>query len=236
MNLLPSFNIAYNLISQDITHEKTIQLLKNGNDIEKQYAALILNDIKSQKEAEILIGNLTGCDGKIREATAYKILDLLVNNNELCHIFSQLNPKIFADATIDINANICRCIVESCKFLNQDITFSQKYTNFILNILNEAFNEIDKFNFRDKKYVVNKQLFKLYWSLETLKNFYPYINNIELSNIIEKSMKIKEYTIREKAVQLIIILNEQKKYENLINNDTNYYVQKSLVSIQDCCF
>ena len=230
-DLLPSFNIAYNLIFQEISHDKIIQLLESGNDIEKQYAAIMLENINSCEEAEILLKNLTGCDGKIREATAYKILDLLINNYELCHIFSQLNPKIFADATIDINANICRCVVESCKFLNKDITFSQKYTNFILNIIDEAFREIDKFNFRDKKYVINKQLFKLYWCLETLKNFYNFSNKSQLSKIIEKSLKIEEYTIREKAVQLIVILNEQKQYAKQINNDSNYYVHQSFVLV-----
>ena len=41
--------------------------------------------------------------------------------------------------------------------------------NEILKFINDSFKELDKFIFRDKKYVINKQLFKLYWSLEALK-------------------------------------------------------------------
>ena len=79
--------------------------------------------------------------------------------------------EVFANASIDINANICRLVIDSVAILKKDSEFSEKYLNKILMFIKEAFIEIDKFIFRDKKYVINKQLFKLYWCLEALKLF-----------------------------------------------------------------
>ena len=83
------------------------------------------------------------------------------------------------------------------------------------------------FNFRDEKYTINKQLFKLYWCLETLKLFVNIIDINVLYSIIERASKEREYTIREKTAQLIKIANN-KIFDSIkkeLMNDDNYYVK-----------
>ena len=138
----------------------------------------------------------------------------------------QLSPKTFADATIDINANICRLIVDSVIYFNKKSLFISDYVNFLVKYTTEALNELDKFIFRDKKYVINKQLFKLYWCLESLKNFYEQVEESTLKNILERSIAQNEYTVREKAAQIIQKSNKYKELKSKLLNDENYYVKQ----------
>ena len=127
-------------------------MLKNGNIPEKQIAAMKLSKIQSAEEAKFLLNNLTGCDGKIREAVALKINQLINQDENLIPLFTQQENSPFADATIDINGNICRLIIDSVSILKQDEDFAKKYLEQILAFINETFQELDKFIFRDKKY------------------------------------------------------------------------------------
>lgn len=231
LNLNNNINEAYyeacNLTDKTFTHDELISMLKNGSVPQKQYAALSLNYIKDINEGEILIGNLTGCDGKIREAVALKINQLLIADSHSISPYIYPHPEIIADATIDINANICRLVIDSVSMLKQDKDFSEKYLNKILNFIDETFKEIDKFIYRDKKYVINKQLFKLYWCLESLKLFVNDINPDELLRISERAIQEKEYTIREKVAE-ILVLTDNKIFEPLLSKlkqDENYYVR-----------
>ena len=99
-----NFNKALTLCSESYTKEQLLCFLKDGNLPEKQFAALEINSIDSQEEADILMSNLTGCDGKIREAVALKIFQLMQGNPESREFFAKLPAKTYADATIDINA------------------------------------------------------------------------------------------------------------------------------------
>ena len=153
-----NFQEACEMSEREFSHEELIQLLENGNIPQKQIAALKLNCIFNQEEADILINNLTGCDGKIREAVALKINNLLRSDKDLSLYFYP-HSEIFADATIDINANICRLVVDSVDILKADYNFTKIYLDKILVFIEEAFKELDSFIFRDKKYVINKQLF-----------------------------------------------------------------------------
>ena len=89
------FKLACELTQRAFSHEELIEMLQNGNIQEKQLAALNLDCINDNKEGKILVSNLTGCDGKIREAVALKINQLLIANPDIysyiCH------AKIFAD-------------------------------------------------------------------------------------------------------------------------------------------
>lgn len=220
-----NFEEAYNICSKNYTHEELNYMLQNGNILQKQYAALIYDSINNLNDANILLSNLTGCDGKIREAAAFKIYKLISENNKVLKIFEQTNPEIFAKATIDINANICRLVVNTTSLLKNNSNFSQKYTKFIQKYIFEAFEELDKFIFRDKKYVINKQLFKLYWCLETLQNFYIFLPKEQLKEILSKASNIKEYTIREQTAKIINISNLFPEIKNTLIDDENYYVK-----------
>ena len=79
--------------------------------------------------------------------------------------------------------------------------------------------------FRDKKYIKNKQYFKLYWSLETLKNFYKFADENLLQDILSRSAKEEEYTVREKAAQIILLSDKFSSLQEILINDSNYYVR-----------
>ena len=221
-----NFQLACNLSEQDFTHSEIIEMLKNGNIPEKQIAALKLEKIENLEDAKILISNLTGCDGKIREAVALKISNLLNAAPSLSKFF--FYPEIFADATIDINGNICRLVLNSIKILKSDKNFTEKYLSKILKFIDEAYKELDNFIFRDKKYVINKQLFKLYWCLEALKLFVEEIDKEKLLYILERASKEKEYTIREKVAQILVFCDDKRfeQLKKLLEADENYYVRE----------
>ena len=220
-----NFELACEMSEKNFSQEELLDLLKNGNIPEKQIAALKLNDINNKQEGELLINNLTGCDGKIREAVALKINQILYKNSNSIEYF--LFPEIFADATIDINANICRLVIDSVKILKNNKNFSEVYIAKLLNFINNTFIELDKFIFRDKKYVINKQLFKLYWCLEALKLFINDIKREELELILNRSAQETEYTIREKVAQILILTSDKEftELKNTLKNDENYYVR-----------
>ena len=76
------------------------------------------------------------------------------------------------------------------------------------------------------KYVINKQLFKLYWCLETLKNFHSFVPNDILIPILQKCAAQKEYTIREKTAQIAILSPQFEIIKQQLANDSNYYVRE----------
>ena len=112
----------------------------------------------------------------------------------------------------------------------QNLVFLEKYKTKILQFIAEAFEELDNFIYRDKKYVINKQLFKLYWCLEALKLFADSIEPELLYSILKRASIEREYTIREKVAQILVLLKDER-YANLkqtLANDENYYVRIAL--------
>lgn len=218
-----NFELAYALSGRDFTHKELISFLKNGNIPEKQIAALKIEYIDCKEDAEALINNLTGCDGKIREAVAQKLNHIICSNKDSRKLF--MFPDILADATIDINSNICRLVVDSAKILGEDAEFAAAYIERIITFIHDALDELDKFIFRDKKYVINKQLFKLYWCLETLQNFYNFTDENTLYNILLKCAAQNEYTIREKTAQILFISGKFSDLAEKLCKDENYYVR-----------
>ena len=224
-----NFEQALEMSERDFSHEELIALLKNGNIPQKQISALRLDFINSFEEAQVLVDNLTGCDGKIREAVALRINRFLLENTETKIYFTQ--AETFANATIDINANICRLVVDSIAILKSSKDFSEVYISKILMFIGEAFAELDNFIFRDKKYVINKQLFKLYWCLEALKLFVTDLSVEDMLPILKRASQEKEYTIREKVAQILVqidsdLVDELKKQ---LKNDENYYVRNTFL-------
>jgi hypothetical protein len=214
--------------NKEFTLKELVSLLQDGNIPQKQIAALNFDYVKTTDDAKILLSNLTGCDGKIREAVALRINQILNTSEETITIFSPIAAEKIADASIDINANICRLAVDSAIILKQDKIFAQKYVSKILVFTNQALAELDKFIFRDKKYVINKQLFKLYWCLEGIKYFQEFIDEKELEKILTICSEQKEYTIREKAAQIVATSNKFPYLENKFVNDVNYYVREAI--------
>ena len=226
-NLDTNFEQACKLCETSFSHEELLNMLISGNIPQKQIAALYFDDIKNENDVEILISNLTGCDGKIREAVAMRINYFINKKNETKKFFAQEKyASAFANATIDINGNISRYIIDTVKGLKFNNDFAKLYTNYILEITQSALDELDKFIFRDKKYLINKQLFKLYWCLETLNNFQEFVNHSLLEHILNKCSDVKEYTIREKTAQIVISSGKFPALAKKLKNDENYYVRR----------
>ncbi len=219
-----NFEQAYMLANKTFSHDELVNMLKTGNIPQKQIASLKFDYVKSKEDAECLVNNLTGCDGKIREASALKINYILKTQEESAVFFSDY-PEVFADAVIDINANICRLAAECACILKPNKNFAQKYTERILCFINDAFKELDGFIFRDKKYVINKQLFKLYWCFETLKDYYDMLPDDILSEILTRGSEVKEYTIREKTAQIVLLSGKFPSLKEKLQSDENYYVR-----------
>lgn len=218
-----NFDFACELSEKAFTHEELLKMLNSGNIAERQIAALKFDKVESEVDALSLMNNLTGCDGKIREAVALRINQLVATEPECRSYFNF--PLVLADATIDINANICRLVVDSAKLLKKESDFTHIYVQRILEFTQDAFDELDRFIFRDKKYVINKQLFKLYWCLETLQNFYMDIEKSTLEAILNKGAEQNEYTIREKVAQVVKLSGCFQELEEKLKFDENYYVR-----------
>ena len=223
-----NFEYVYKLSESSFSHSELLNMLKDGNIQQKQIAALKFDSINNTEDAYALLSNLTGCDGKIREAVANKLNYLLIHNPEAASILPSIAGNIFADATIDINANICRLIVDSAAILKDYEEFAVQYTSKILDYTKEALDALDKFIFKDKKYMINKQLFKLYWCLEAICIFKENIDSDELNKILLKCANQSEYTIREKVAKIIASDKNFYQLRKTLENDGNYYVREAL--------
>ena len=92
------FNTALNIYENDYSHEDLIKLLENGSIVEKQISALKLDTINSTIEADIFMSNLTGCDGKIREAVSFRLQEFTANI--LCTNFHRSSSRAVAATVI----------------------------------------------------------------------------------------------------------------------------------------
>ena len=228
-NLNENFINALNFYETSYKHEELIELLKNGNIPQKQIAALKLDSINSIEDAHVFLSNLTGQDGKIREAVSLRLAEFLADKNLIKYFEPSKNAQIFLDAVIDINGNICRNIISSLSYLKNDKDFCEIFCEKLSSLTLKLLDIVEKFDFQDGKYKVNKEAFKLYWCLETIYLFWDKLNFIDLKEIIQRGANIGEYTIREKCAK---ILTRNFKDGDLIQirqklrNDSNYYVRR----------
>ena len=160
-----NFAHALKLYEQSYSHEELIELLKTGNIVQKQIAALRLEKITSDKDATVLVDNLTGQDGKIREAVSLRLNEFMSNPKFLPYFCNIGNFDVFLDAIIDINANICRNVISAICNLKSNIDFCNTFCPKLVNLTNSLLDIVEKFDFQDGKYKVNKEAYKLYWCL-----------------------------------------------------------------------
>lgn len=219
------FNTALNIYENSYSHDYLIELLKNGSVVEKQVATLKIDKINNKKEAEIFINNLTGCDGKIREAVSFRLKEFIPQNPEF---FKDYAP-IIIDAIIDINGNICRNTIDAIKDLKQFKEFTDNFCELLIKRANELIEPIKSFDIQDGKYKINKEIFKLYWYLETISQFYQFINIKDLTKLLNETKDIQEYTIREKTAKILSKFENNKELSLIkeeLKNDKNYYVRR----------
>lgn len=219
------FNTALNIYINSYSHDYLITLLKNGSVVEKQAATLKIDKINNKEEAEIFIGNLTGCDGKIREAVSFRLKEFIPQNPE----FFKDYTTVIIDAIIDINGNICRNTIEAIKYLKPYKEFTDNFCELLIKKANELIEPIKSFDIQDGKYKINKEIFKLYWYLETIAEFYEYINIKDLIQLLNETKNIQEYTIREKTAKILSKFENNKELSLIkeeLKNDKNYYVRR----------
>ena len=224
-----NFTQALKLYEQEYTHDNLINFLKTGNIVQKQIAALKLEGIFSDSDALVLLANLTGQDGKIREAVSLRLNEFMSQEQYLGYFRNKNHFQTYLDAIIDINANICRNVISAISNLKTDEELSKISCKNLTPLTFELLDKIEVFNFEEGNYKVNKEVFKLYWCLETIYEFYNKMDFADLKQIILRSKNIQEYTIREKAAKILSLDfddNELKIAKTELKNDSNYYVRR----------
>ena len=202
-------------------HEDIINELYNENDLKKQIYIIELDYIKNQNDADVLVSNLTGHSGPIRESSAYKILEFIQNDN-FCKFFQTENILYsFVKALVDINPSVSRNTVEIIKYAESKQYVYNKLIKEINTIL-----EVTDINKKNRSYEGNKKNFGLYWNLEGVislkKGATP---GSELIEILEKTKKSNDYTIREKTAKCAKVYGLTDILEEL-KGDENIYVRK----------
>ena len=224
-----NFTQALNLYEADYSHEQLLDFLKNGNIVQKQISALRLESIQSVEDAQILVSNLVGQDGKIREAVSLKLHEFM-SKEEFIHYFETAeNYSIFLDAIIDINANICRNVISAISNLKNNAEFCDLFCPNLLTLSFKLLEIVEKFDFQDGKYKVNKEVFKLYWCLETIYEFWDKVEFCSLKQLILRAKGFQEYTIREKVAKILTRDFSDLDLQNArieLKNDKNYYVRR----------
>lgn len=213
------FNTALNIYENNYSHEDLINFLENGNVAKKQASVLKLEKLSSANDAEMLMQNLTGCDGKIREAVSFRLPEFVGKNPEYFTNF----VEIFLEAIIDINGNICRNTIASLEYLKNDEKFCFDFCEKLASKTLELAKIVKTFDPQDGKYKVNKEIFKLYWYLETIYHFSEFI---DIKEIILETKDITDYTIREKTAKILSKFDDFEEFKQELKQDKNYYVRR----------
>ena len=229
-----NFNTAMKMCDFEYSHTQLVDFLSSSTEIvEKQIAALRLEKIESKNDADILVSNLINQDGKIREAVAFKINELIKSPLYTEFFLNNQNYDIFLAAIMDINSNVCRQIIEAVESLRPYNEFKEYFIEILLKTISDLFEEAAKMDMTDKKYVLSKKNFQLYWCLETLIDFAEFIEFQRIKEILIAGGKFYDYTIREKIAKLLKqgFYDEYPEVSELkekLKNDENFYVKRYL--------
>ena len=219
-------SIAIKYCEEKLLHENIINELYNDNNLKKQLCLIELQNVKNQKEADILVYNLTEHSTPIREAASFKIYELIQKVENKNFFQTKDIIEILIKSITDINPTISRNAVEIIKYIKD----KQYIYKTILKEINKTIDEIELIK-KNRSYELNKKNFKLYWFLEGLTCISQEIEPLEeLTNILEKTAGYEDYTIREKTAKLAKAL-ELTNIINILNKDENIYVKRHLCSV-----
>ena len=113
--------------------------------------------------------------------------------------------------------------------MKEDKTFCKIFCNDLTALTLELLAKIETFDFQEGKYKINKEVFKLYWCLETVYLFWDKMDFDFLKQIILRSKNVQEYTIREKAAKILSCGFEDVELsaaQEELRSDNNYYVRR----------
>lgn len=223
-----NFMNKYNSESK-YAYEKLINMLHSDDVREKHFAILELEEIRSPNDTRILVSNLVGQDGKIREAVAFKINEFSKNQDYKDFFIDETIFGILIQGIMDINGNVCRQIIDGKWF--EDKEFQTYLCNELPERINEILQDIEKIDQTSKQYIISKRNFQLYWCLEALYNIIDVIEFESIKNIIFKTGEFHDYTIREKTAKILTKIDneEVRELKEKLKNDENYYVRKYLI-------
>ena len=214
---------AIKCAEDNYSHNDIIEVLKADNDIEKQLCLIELKSINSQEEADILVFNLTNHSGPIRETSAFKIGELICDEQFKKYFQTKQIIDTFVKAITDINPSVSRYTVEFIKFVD-DVDYLYKR---IIEEIGITLSNIDE-TVKNRSYVQNKKNFNLYWNLEAIVSLSSKIQlEQELTNILLKTALSNDYTIREKTAKVASLLQVTPVLD-LLKDDENVYVKKYL--------
>jgi hypothetical protein len=219
---------AIKYCEENFLHEDLINELYNDNDLKKQLCLIEIKKLNSQKEADILVENLTQHSGPIRETTSFKILELIKDDNFKHYFQTKQIINIFVKAITDINPSVSRNTVEIIQFVdNSDYIYS-----LIIEEIKETLSKMEDIK-QTRSYNANKKNFNLYWNLEAIINISDKLTfTDDLLEILKETALSNDYTIREKTAKVAKKLSFQNEKFNsilkLLAEDTNIYVQKYL--------
>ena len=255
--ILNNTETACNLCEREFTHDEIINIIHSDNDIEKQICILKLQGVNSQAEADLLVFNLTNHHGIIRESVAIKLNELMCVSRvwrleeadecqrrrakpvdgdvrvleqnstgaNFCQFFQTekiLNTLL--DAIIDINPNICRLVIESLAGINDKKSFFGKLYNRVVEEINDAL----AMNIRNKGYAYSRKVFKIFWYMEAVSELGYFEDEAKIQELLLKTYKFKDYTIREKSAKLAALVLGKYEITDIVNtlkNDENYFVR-----------
>ncbi len=227
---------AANVVQKSYKKEEIAAILKSDDELEKPIAIMSIEKIEDKTTADLLIDNLTGCDGRIREASAVKISEFLQNSETCIYFLDEKSIEIILDGIMDINPNVGRSLIDGIKECKQLQTLLQPHLiNKIEKIITKL-KEISESPFKEnrlnnrKNHAKNKIMFNLYWALEAL--YFTDLGNDsdKLFDILSFTSSIFDYTIREKAAKILSKMkNPPPVLLHKLKNDENFYVKNQLL-------
>ena len=222
-NNMKMLSEAIKCCEDNYSHEDIIEVLKSDDDIKKQFCLIELKSINNQEEANILVHNLTNHSGPIRETSAFKIGELIFQNEYKKYFQTKEIIDSFVKAITDINPSVSRYTVEFIKNID-DVEYLYK------RIIEEIIITLSKTDetVKNRSYVQNKKNFNLYWNLEAIIAISENISAPkEIEEILQKTALFNDYTIREKTAKVASVLKIESVL-NLLKDDDNVYVKKYL--------
>ena len=114
------------------------------------------------------------------------------------------------------------------KYLKTNKEFCGEFCEKLIQKAIDISENVKDFDIQEGKYKVNKEVFKLYWYLETIYIFCENIENPKLFGLLNITKDITDYTIREKTAKILSKIKgaETADIKAQLAKDDNYYVRR----------
>lgn len=207
---------------KEFTYEEVRAVLEGDNDVEKRLCLLKFDELRGQKDVDLLLFHLTEHHGSVRESAAMKINEHILNGKYVVEMSQESLAPTFLAAINDVNPNICRLIIETLPYIiNKECFLNLLYPRF-----EAVFEELEKLK-RSNWYT--KKLFNLYWCREALAVLDAPVDD-RLEKVLGRTCLFRDYTIREKTAQVLSVLtstsNPLEAIKSTLRDDTNFYVKR----------